>query len=138
MGGPFWQRRTEHNWSIPKGEYLADEPALDAARREFTEELGVPVPDVPLHDLGTVTQSGGKQVQVWAGEGEIDLDRVVYGTFEMEWPRGSGRLRRFPELAEVAWWSLSEARPRLVAAQLPFLDRLTDQLAGIGRSQSGR
>lgn len=138
MGGPFWQRRTEHNWSIPKGEYLADEPPLAAARREFTEELGLPVPEVPLFDLGTIRQSGGKQVQVWAGEGEIDLNRVVFGTFELEWPPGSGRRQQFPELAEVAWWSLPDARPRLVAAQLPFLDRLTDQLAGTGSSQSGR
>jgi predicted NUDIX family NTP pyrophosphohydrolase len=132
MGGPFWQRRREHNWSIPKGEYLAGEPPLDAARREFTEELGLPVPDVALFDLGTITQSGGKQVQVWAGEAEIDLDQVVLGTFELEWPPGSGRLQQFPELAEVAWWSLPDARPRLVAAQLPFLDRLADQLATAG------
>ena len=131
MGGPLWQRRTEHNWSIPKGEYLPDEPPLDAARREFTEELGLPVPEVPRIDLGTITQSGGKQVRVWAGEGEIDLDRAVFGTFEMEWPPRSRKLQRFPELAEVAWWSLADARPRLVAAQLPFLDRLRDQLAGL-------
>jgi predicted NUDIX family NTP pyrophosphohydrolase len=138
MGGPFWQRRSEHNWSIPKGEYQDGESPLAAARREFTEELGLPVPDVPLSDLGTITQSGGKQVRVWAGEAEIDLGQVVLGTFELEWPPGSGRLRQFPELAEVAWWNLAEARPRLVAAQLPFLDRLSDQLAGTSSSESGR
>lgn len=138
MGGPFWQRRTEHNWSIPKGEYLDDEQPLDAARREFTEELGLPVPEVPMIDLGSITQSGGKQVWVWAGEAEIDLDRVVFGTFEMEWPPRSGHRQSFPELAEVAWWSLPDARSRLIAGQLPFLDRLGDQLAGAGLSQSGR
>lgn len=138
LGGPFWQRRTEQNWSIPKGEYLTEEAPLDAARREFAEELGLAVPEVALIDLGSVTQSGGKQVRVWAGEAEIDLDQVVLGTFELEWPRGSGRLQQFPELAEVAWWSLPEARPRLVAGQLAFLDRLADQLDAAGSSQSGR
>jgi predicted NUDIX family NTP pyrophosphohydrolase len=138
LGGPFWQRRTERNWSIPKGECLPDEPELAAARREFTEELGLPVPDVPLIDLGSITQSGGKQVRVWAGEADLDLDRVVLGTFELEWPRGSGRLQQFPELAELAWCGLAEAQPRLIAGQLAFLDRLVDQLAGTDSSQSGR
>ncbi len=137
-GGPVWARRDAGVWSIPKGEYDDDEDPLQAARREFAEELGMPAPEVPLIDLGSVTQSGGKQVRVWAGEAEIDLDQVVLGTFELEWPRGSGRLQQFPELAEVAWWSLAEARPRLVAGQLAFLDRLADQLDAAGSSQSGR
>lgn len=136
LGGPFWQRRTERNWSIPKGECQPDETELAAARREFTEELGLPVPDVELIDLGSVVQSGGKQVRVWAGEADLELDRVVLGTFELEWPRGSGRIQQFPELAELAWCTPVEARPLLIAGQLAFLDRLADQLSG--SSDSGR
>ncbi|MGI8664751.1 MAG: NUDIX domain-containing protein [Jatrophihabitans sp.] len=128
LGGPLWQRRRAQNWSIPKGEYLPDEPPLAAARREFAEELGLPVPDVPLLDLGTVRQGGGKQVWVWAGEAEIDLDQVVLGTFELQWPPRSGRLQTFEELAEVGWCDFEQARHRLVAAQVEFLDRLTAQL----------
>ncbi|MDQ2837821.1 MAG: NUDIX domain-containing protein [Actinomycetota bacterium] len=130
LGGPFWQRKTAQNWSIPKGELQPDEAPLAAARREFTEELGLAVPDVPLLDLGTITQRGGKQVQVWAGEAELDLDRLVLGTFELEWPPKSGRLQQFEELAEVAWSDFELARHRLIAGQLEFLDRLTAQLAG--------
>ncbi|HTZ43134.1 MAG TPA: NUDIX domain-containing protein [Jatrophihabitans sp.] len=124
MGGPFWERRRERNWSIPKGELLPDEEPADAARREFAEEVGVPVPAVELLDLGTVTQRGGKQVLVYAGAGEIDLAAVRPGTFELEWPPRSGQLRQFPELAEVAWLTEPEARQRLVQAQVEFLDRL--------------
>jgi predicted NUDIX family NTP pyrophosphohydrolase len=129
MGGPFWQRRRERNWSIPKGEYASDESPLVAARREFSEELGVPVPDVELLDLGTIAQRNSKLVQVYAGAGEIDLTAVVPGTFELEWPPRSGRLQQFPELAEVAWVSEAEARERLVLGQVEFLDRLLDRLA---------
>ncbi|MEO6704090.1 MAG: NUDIX domain-containing protein [Jatrophihabitantaceae bacterium] len=130
LGGPLWQRRTEHNWSIPKGEYGPDEQPLAAARREFTEELGLPVPDVELADLGTVKQRGGKLVQVWAGavEAELDLTNLTLGTFELEWPPKSGKAQLFPELAEVAWTSIEQARQRLVAGQVDFLDRLIEQL----------
>ncbi len=124
LGGPFWQRRTERNWSIPKGEYEPDEAPLAAAHREFAEELGLPVPDVALLELGSVTQRGGKQVRIWAAEAEIDLSRLVLGTFELEWPPKSGRLQNFPELAEVSWCNQDQARLLLVAGQLEFLDRL--------------
>lgn len=129
LGGPFWQHKTEHNWSIPKGEYPPEEAPLDAARREFVEELGLPVPAAHLIDLGSVTQRGGKQVQIWAAEATIELDQVVLGTFEMEWPAKSGRLQSFPELAEVAWSDLDQARLRLIAGQQEFLDRLIARLA---------
>jgi predicted NUDIX family NTP pyrophosphohydrolase len=128
MGGPFWERRRDRNWSIPKGEYLSDEEPQAAARREFTEELGVPVPAVELIDLGTIAQSKGKQVQVFAGAGEIDLAAVVPGTFELEWPPRSGRTQLFPELAEVAWVPEPDARRRLVLGQVEFLDRLLQRL----------
>ena len=124
MGGPFWARKDAGAWSIPKGEYGDDEAPEAAARREFTEELGLPVPVGPLLDLGEARQSGGKIVTIWALEGEIDPDAVVPGTFELEWPPKSGRHQEFPELDRVGWFDLEAAREKLVKAQQPFLDRL--------------
>lgn len=129
MGGPFWTRNDAGAWSIPKGEYGPDEQPEAAARREFTEELGVPPPDGALIELGEVRQSGGKLVTAWALAGEIDLDAVVPGTFELEWPKGSGRMREFPEIDRVVWFPLEQARTKLVTAQRVFLDRL-EQLLG--------
>jgi predicted NUDIX family NTP pyrophosphohydrolase len=129
MGGPFWAGRENGAWSIPKGEYDSDEDAEHAARREFEEELGVPVPGVDLIDLGSVRQSGGKVVTAWAVEGDVDLDSLVYGTFTMEWPRGSGRFQLFPEFDVAAWFELSAARDKIIAAQQAFLHRLADHLA---------
>jgi len=124
MGGPLWSRREEAAWSVPKGEYLADEKALDAARREFTEELGIPVPDVELVELGEVRQKSGKVVSLWTGEGDLDLTGFAPGSFDMEWPRASGRMQSFPEIDRVAWLELAAARVALVAYQREFLDRL--------------
>jgi predicted NUDIX family NTP pyrophosphohydrolase len=128
MGGPLWARRDEAAWSLPKGEYLADEEPLAAARREFVEELGIPVPDVELVELGEVRQASGKLVTAWAGESDLDLAGFAPGTFEMEWPRGSGQSRSFPEIDRVAWLDLVAARPSLVAGQREFLDRLVAQV----------
>lgn len=129
MGGPFWARRDDGAWSIPKGEHGPDEDPEAAARREFVEELGVPVPDGDLLDLGVVQQAGGKVVTVWALRGEIDPADVTFGTFEMEWPRGSGRRQAFPELDRVAWFDLASARTKVVVGQRTFLARLVDALA---------
>ena len=128
MGGPFWAGRQTAAWSVPKGEYGPDEDAESAARREFEEELGVPVPATELIDLGSVRQSGGKVVTVWGAEGEVDLSAVVPGMFTMEWPRGSGRIHEFPEIDEVSWFDLPTAHEKIVAAQRAFLDRLADRL----------
>lgn len=128
MGGPFWERKDAGAWSVPKGEYEPDEQPLAAARREFTEELGLPAPNGEPLDLGSVRQSGGKVVTVWAVEGDLDPNEVVPGTFELEWPKGSGRVRRFPEVDRAAWWNLEQARQKLVAAQREFLDRLAARL----------
>jgi predicted NUDIX family NTP pyrophosphohydrolase len=128
MGGPFWSRRETAGWSVPKGEYGADEEPLAAARREFLEELGLPVPVGPLVDLGEQRQPSGKVITVWAVEGDLDPADVVPGTFEMEWPRGSGRTAEFPELDRVQWCDLDLARDRLVKGQRPFLDRLRERL----------
>jgi len=129
MGGPFWARKDEHAWSIPKGEYAPDEDPLTAARREFAEELGVPPPDGPLLELGEVRQSGGKSVAVWAVEGEFDPATAVSDTFELEWPPHSGRMRTFPEVDRVAWFGLGTARVKVVAAQAALLDRLAEATA---------
>jgi predicted NUDIX family NTP pyrophosphohydrolase len=128
LGGPFWARRDAGAWTVPKGEYEPPEQALDAARREFTEELGVPPPDGEAVPLGEVRQSGGKVVTAWAVAGDLDPDEVVAGTFTMEWPRGSGRTATFPELDRVAWLGLPEARGLIVSAQRVFLDRLGDRV----------
>jgi predicted NUDIX family NTP pyrophosphohydrolase len=128
MGGPFWARRDEGAWSVPKGEYEPEEDPVAAARREFQEELGLPVPTADLVELGAVRQAGGKVVTVWAVEADLDPSEVAPGTFQMEWPRGSGRIQEFPEIDRVAWFDLEQARDKLVAAQRSFLDRLAEQL----------
>jgi predicted NUDIX family NTP pyrophosphohydrolase len=131
MGGPFWARREAGAWTVPKGEHDPDEPAWDAARREFTEELGLPPPDGEAVPLGEVRQRGGKTVTVWAVEGDLDPADVVPGTFTLEWPRGSGRMTTFPELDRVAWLALDRAREVVVSAQTTFLDRLAEHLDAV-------
>jgi predicted NUDIX family NTP pyrophosphohydrolase len=128
MGGPFWAKRDEGGWSVPKGEYEPDEDPQAAARREFQEELGVPAPIGELVELGAVRQSGGKVVTLWAVESDLDPSLVVPGTFEMVWPKGSGRVREFPEIDRVAWFDLEQAREKIVVSQQIFLDRLTERL----------
>lgn len=123
LGGPFWARRHERAWSIPKGVVEAGEDPADAARREFLEELGVPVPDGPWIDLGQVRQSK-KDVRVWAVEADLDPSTVVPGTFDLEWPQGSGTMQAFPELDRVEWFGLPDAAEVIVAAQAEFLGRL--------------
>ena len=132
LGGPFWQRRDAGAWSIPKGEYGPDEAPLAAARREFTEELGLSVPAGDLVALGAVRQPSGKLVTIWAVEGDLDPGNMTGGTFEMEWPAGSGRVQEFPELDRAAWFDLDQARPKLVAGQRSFLDRLAGRLRAHG------
>lgn len=128
MGGPFWARRDVGAWSVIKGEYGPEEPAEAAARREFREELGLPVPEGDLIDLGQVRQAGGKVVTVWALEGDLDPRLVVPGTFTMEWPKGSGRLQSFPEIDRADWFDLSRAREKVVGGQRAFLDRLDQRV----------
>ncbi|MBA3251234.1 MAG: NUDIX domain-containing protein [Geodermatophilaceae bacterium] len=130
MGGPLWARRDEGGWTLPKGEYdAASEEPLAAARREFTEELGLPAPDGAVLSLGEVVQAGGKRVVAFAVEGDLDPDTVVPGTFEMVWPPRSGRVQSFPELDRFAWFALADAAPKLIKAQREFLDRLAAALS---------
>ncbi|GGX03339.1 DNA mismatch repair protein MutT [Streptomyces malachitofuscus] len=126
MGGPFFGRRETGAWTVPKGEYAPGEPAWEAARREFEEELGIPPPDGEAVPLGEVRQAGGKTVTAWAVGADLDPATVVPGTFEMEWPPKSGRIQEFPELDRVAWFTLDRAREVIVSAQTAFLDRLAE------------
>jgi predicted NUDIX family NTP pyrophosphohydrolase len=126
MGGPFYARRDAGAWTVPKGEYDPAEPAWEAARREFEEELGLPPPEGEAVPLGEVRQAGGKVVTVWAVRADLDPATVVPGTFRMEWPPRSGRIEEFPELDRVAWFALERAREVIVKAQSAFLDRLAE------------
>jgi len=127
MGGPFWSRKDETAWSIPKGQCEPGEAAIDAARREFEEEIGRPPPDGEALALGDVRQSGGRKiVEAWAIEGDIDVTEIDSTLFEMEWPPRSGKLREFPEFDRAAWFEIEAARGRIVKAQAAFLDRLVE------------
>jgi predicted NUDIX family NTP pyrophosphohydrolase len=128
-GGPYWARRDEGGWSIPKGEHEEDEDARSCALREFAEELGTPPPDAPLTDLGEVRQRAGKRVTAWALAGDLDATAVRSNTFMLEWPPRSGQQREFPEVDRAGWFSIAEARRKLLPAQTPFLDRLLEHLA---------
>ena len=131
-GGPFFIRRDEGHWTIPKGE--PDDPGDDllaVARREFEEETGHPPPGDGTSDplpLGEIVQKGGKVVHAWAIEGDLDPAVAVSNEFEMEWPPRSGQRQRFPEIDRVAWFGPDEARRRLKPTQIPFVDRLVETL----------
>ena len=127
-GGPFWAKKDLGAWSIPKGEYEDGEEALACALREFEEELGsVPPADGPS-DLGVTRQAGGKLVQAWALEGDLDAAAIRSNTFTIEWPPRSGVMREFPEVDRAEWFPLAEARRRINPAQVAFLDRLRELL----------
>ena len=128
-GGPFWARRDAGAWSVPKGEYEAGDDPMAAAWREFYEETGFNPPSGTPLSLGEVVQPGGKRVVAWALEGDLDPAQARSNTFEIEWPRGSGRLRSFPEVDRLEWAGLHLARTRLLKGQIPFLDRLVAALA---------
>lgn len=126
-GGPFWAGRDDGAWSIPKGEYTSGEDPWQAAQREFGEELGRPVPDGPRIDLGVARQPSGKILTAYAVAADLDIAGFTSNTVTMEWPRGSGRLREFPELDRLAWLSVEDARVKLLKGQRIFLDRLLEQ-----------
>lgn len=126
-GGPFWAGRDDGAWSIPKGEYTSGEDPWQAAQREFGEELGRPVPDGPRIDLGAARQPSGKILTAYAVAADLDIAGFTSNTVTMEWPRGSGRLREFPELDRLAWLSVEDARVKLLKGQRIFLDRLLEQ-----------
>lgn len=126
-GGPFWAKKDLGAWSLPKGEYGESEQPLAAAKREFEEETGV----APLGDflaLGEVKQAGGKLVSAWAFEGDCEAGKLTSNLCRLEWPPRSGRFIEFPEVDRGEWFSIDEAKERILKGQQPFLDRLLREL----------
>jgi predicted NUDIX family NTP pyrophosphohydrolase len=132
MGGPFWARKDEHAWSIPKGEYAGDEDPLTAARREFAEEMGTPAPPAEYMELGAFRQRSGKVITAFAAEWDFRPELIVSNTFPLEWPRGSGVINHYPEIDDARWFSEPEARTKLVKGQLPILDALVKHVGDSG------
>jgi predicted NUDIX family NTP pyrophosphohydrolase len=127
-GGPFWRNRDNGAWSVSKGEYESDEAPEIAARREFAEETGWTA-DGPVIELGEIRQAGGKYLNIYAMEAEFDPATFVSNAFQMEWPPRSGRVRSFPEVDRVAWFSLPEAREKILPSQRDLLGQV-QQLVG--------
>jgi predicted NUDIX family NTP pyrophosphohydrolase len=132
-GGPFWARKDDGAWSIPKGEYVDGEDAWAAAQREFEEEVGLATPAGPWIEFPPIKQPSGKVVTAFAVQGDLDLADAHSNTFELEWPRGSGRIQVFPEVDRVGWFPVAQARTKLLKGHRPFLDRLMahPSLAGL-------
>lgn len=128
-GGPYWRNRDQGAWMIPKGMIEPGEAPAEAALREFEEETGTRLTAVPF-PLATVRQAGGKMVQAFALEGDLDPDAITSIEFELEWPPRSGRRQRFPEAEQARWMTLAEARELMLASQLPLLDALEAKLEG--------
>jgi predicted NUDIX family NTP pyrophosphohydrolase len=126
-GGPFWKNKDLGAWTIPKGEPDAGEEALASATREFTEETGIE-PRGPFIQLTPVKQAGGKVVEAWAFEGDADAAAIRSNTFSIEWPRGSGRFQDFPEVDRAEWFSLDDARRKMLRGQAPLLEELASKL----------
>jgi predicted NUDIX family NTP pyrophosphohydrolase len=122
-GGPFWARKDDGAWSLPKGEYSEDEDALQAAKREFQEETGISV-DGDFLPLGELRQRGGKLITAWALEQDVDPTLVKSNLFSMEWPPKSGKIQEFPEVDRAAWFPVSQARTKLLKGQVAFINRL--------------
>ena len=130
-GGPYFAKKDLGAWTIPKGEYLEGELALEAAKREFQEETGFPVSE-PFLDLGSIRQAGGKIVSAWAFEGNCDPARMISNYCEVEWPPRSGRMIEIPEADRGAWFSIDEAKECIKETQIPLLNRL---LTALGLSE---
>lgn len=128
-GGPFWRKRDVGAWMIPKGMVEQGETALEAAVREFKEEVGVDLTETPA-PLCDVRQAGGKIVEAFALEGDLDASKIRSVYFKIEWPPRSGGLQSFPEVSEGRWMNLGEARRLMLPSQLPMLDALEEKLKG--------
>jgi predicted NUDIX family NTP pyrophosphohydrolase len=126
-GGPFWAKKDEGAWSIPKGEFEDDEDPLDAAKREIEEETGVKVSGKFI-ELTPVRQKSGKLVYAWAMEKEVDPELITSNSFEMEWPPKSGKRTSFPEIDKAAWFTMDEAKMKIIEGQTPLLSELLTKL----------
>jgi predicted NUDIX family NTP pyrophosphohydrolase len=126
-GGPFWKGKDKGAWSIPKGEFTREEDALTVAKREFQEETGQSVQG-DFQELKPIQQKGGKMVYAWAVEGDVDADNIVSNTFKQEWPYKSGKWIIIPEVDKAGWFSVEEAREKMNAAQLAFVEELIGRL----------
>src|SRR3989344_158101 len=124
-GGPYWRKKGEGAWSIPKGEVNEGEDLLEAAKREFEEETGYGPPQTNYRELGTVKLKSGKTIHGWATEGNIDADNLKSIEFEVEWPPRSGKKRKFPEADRAGWFSPEEARRKIHPGQAGFLNRIS-------------
>ena len=122
-GGPLWARKDLGAWTIPKGQFGDDESALDAAQREFEEEMGSPARG-EFSQLGSIKQPSGKVVHAFTAESDFDVTTVKSNLFTLEWPPKSGRKGEFPEVDRAGWFSIEEARRKILKGQEPFLDRL--------------
>ena len=125
-GGPFWKKKDAGAWSIPKGEF-EDEDALQAAKREFEEEIGIPI-DGELFPLTPQKQKGGKVVHAWALEGELDPQNIKSNTFELEWPPKSGKKQQFPEIDRAEWFLAPTALQKINQGQAAFIQELIEKL----------
>ncbi len=132
-GGPYWHRRDDGSWSIPKGEMNSGEDAGIAAIREFLEETGMALTG-PLEPLGEIRQRAGKRVLGFAVEGDLDVQTIKSNSFEIEWPPRSGKMQAFPEIDRAAWFDLPSAHGKILESQRPFLDRLAERLDQSGIS----
>ncbi|MDA2893553.1 NUDIX domain-containing protein [Mycolicibacterium sp. BiH015] len=135
-GGPFWARKDEGAWSIPKGEYVDGEDPWAVAQREFVEETGKQPPAGPRIELSPLRQPGGKIVTAFAVRGDLDLEGTFSNTFTLEWPRGSGKFTEFPEIDRVEWFDVAAAREKLLKGQRPLLDQLEEALGRGGPDRS--
>ena len=127
-GGPYFLGKDEGAWTIPKGEAGPGEDLMEVARREFEEEVGVPVSCLEPWSLGSVTLRSGKVIHAWACEGAVEPSEQRSNTFVMEWPPRSGQEREFPEIDRVEWFAVAAARDKLNPAQAAFINRLTESL----------
>jgi predicted NUDIX family NTP pyrophosphohydrolase len=127
-GGPFWAKKDVGAWSVPKGEVEDDEDLLAAAKREFSEETGKPVPEGEFLELGSFKRSGGKLIHAWAVEGDLDTGSIVSNTLQVEWPPKSGQQIEIPEIDRASWVPLTEAPAKLHKGQDVFIERLAEKL----------
>ena len=126
-GGPYWAKKDDGAWSIPKGEFDENEEPLEAARREFQEETGIQISGEFIQ-LNPVKQKGGKMVYAWAVKGDIDPAKIKSNSFEIEWPPMSGKMKSFPEIDKAAWFHLSEAQKKIIEAQSAFIKELESKI----------